>query len=71
MLGPLEIIYVDDLPQELGSYMNMFADNVELMNEVESIREGNSLQRNLDKKRQCIDKLQMIFNPKNVLDNEK
>lgn len=43
------LIYVNDIPNRLKSYMGMFADDTELTKTIQSERCYEDLQRDLDK----------------------
>lgn len=59
-LGPLLfLMYINDM-----QYLNMFADDTEIMEEVGSKRDCEILRRHLGKMRQWSNKWLKIFNPR-------
>lgn len=49
VLGPLLLlIYVNELPEGLNLYLNMFADDSKFMREVRNDKDSINLQRDLD-----------------------
>ncbi len=50
MLGPtMFVIYVNDINEEIDSYMNLFADDAKLMRRVEDVNDCMVLQDDLNK----------------------
>ena len=50
VLGPIMfLIYVNDMPVGIDSYINMFADDTKIMRKVKTMEDCNKLQKDLDK----------------------
>ena len=63
VLGPVMFgIYVNDLVDGIGSYINLFADDTKLMRRVKSIEDCKKLQEDLDRVEKWGRKWQMEFN---------
>ena len=63
VLGPiLFIIFINDLPQEVQSYINIFADDTKLFRAIRSMSDINNLQEDIDKLVACSLKWQLYFN---------
>lgn len=64
VLGPVMFgLYVNDLADGIGSYINLFADDTKMMRKVKSIDDCRKLQEDLDKVGEWGRKWQMEFNP--------
>lgn len=57
VLGTTAVFDLIDLPEENESYQIMFADDANFMNEIQSNRECNMLQRDPHRMQYCLDKL--------------
>ena len=65
VLAPLMfLIYVNDLPDGVSSYMNMFADDAKIMRQVRNLEDCQELQKDLDKLNDWSAKWLMEFNAK-------
>ena len=65
VLGPIMFgIYVNDLVEGIGSYINLFADDAKLLRRVNNVDDCRKLQEDLDKVGEWGRKWQMEFNPK-------
>ena len=63
VLGPIMfLLYVNDMPIGINSYMNMFADDAKIMRKVKTLEDCNKLQEDLDKIYEWSVKWQMEFN---------
>ena len=63
VLGPIMfLIYVNDMPIGIDSYMNMFADDTKIMRRVKTLEDCNKLQEDLDRIYEWSKKWQMEFN---------
>ena len=63
VLGPIMfLIYINDMPEGVRSYMNMFADDAKIMRRVTNMEDCNMLQNDLDKIYEWSKKWQMEFN---------
>ena len=63
VLGPIMfLLYVNDMPIGINSYMNMFADDAKIMRKVKTLEDCNKLQEDLDKIYDWSVKWQMEFN---------
>ena len=63
VLGPIMfLIYVNDMPEGVKSYMNMFADDAKIMKRIRNMDDCNALQRDLDKINEWSRTWQMEFN---------
>ena len=50
VLGPIMfLVYINDMPAGVRSYMNMFADDAKIMRRVRNVEDCNVLQEDLDK----------------------
>ena len=43
------LLYVNDMPIGINSYMNMFADDAKIMRKVKNLEDCNILQEDLDR----------------------
>ena len=65
VLAPIMfLIYVNDLPEGLSSYMSMFADDAKIMRHIKSIESCRELQEDLDKLHVWSQTWKMEFNAK-------
>ena len=63
VLAPLMfLIYINDLPDGVSSYMNMFADDAKIMRQVRNPEDCQKLQQDLDKLNEWSVKWSMEFN---------
>ena len=63
VLGPVMFgIFVNDLVDGIGSYINLFADDTKIMSKVNSIEDCRKLQEDLDRVERWGRKWQMEFN---------
>ena len=63
VLGPsLFLLYINDLPNNLGCNVRLFADDAILYKEISSQEDGQSLQKDLDKVAEWSDKWRMKLN---------
>ena len=63
VLGPLMfVIYVNDLSDEVDSYINLFADDAKLMRKFENVNDCMMLQKDLNKINSWSKSWQMEFN---------
>ncbi len=63
VLGPIMfLLYVNDMPIGINSYMNMFADDAKIMRKVKNLEDCNKLQEDLYKIYEWSVKWQMEFN---------
>ena len=63
VLGPIMfLIYVNDMPVGIDSYMNMFADDTKIMRRVKNMEDCNKLQEDLDRIYEWSKEWQMEFN---------
>ena len=63
VLAPLMfLIYIDDLPDGVRSYVNMFADDAKMMRQVKNQEDCQDLQKDLDVIQEWSDKWMMEFN---------
>ena len=63
VLGPLLfLIYINDLPDGIKAFMNMFADDAKILKRIEGKDSCKELQKDLDKLQQWSDKWLMKFN---------
>ena len=56
------LIYVNDMPEGVESYMNMFADDAKIMKRIRNMDDCNALQKDLDKINEWSRTWQMEFN---------
>ena len=65
VLGPIMfLIYINDMPEGVSSYMNMFADDAKIMRRITNMDDCNELQKDLDKINEWSKSWQMEFNAK-------
>ena len=63
VLGPIMfLVYVNDMPEGIVSYMNMFADDTKIMREIKNLEDCDKLQEDLDKIYKWSKEWQMEFN---------
>ena len=63
VLGPIMfLIYINDMPMEVNSYMNMFADDAKIMRRIRNVEDCNELQEDLNQIYNWSTKWQMEFN---------
>ena len=63
VLGPIMfLVYINDMPTGVDSYMNMFADDAKIMRKVRNLEDCNKLQEDLDKIYEWGKQWQMEFN---------
>ena len=63
VLGPLLfLIYINDLPEGIKSFMSMFADDAKILKRIEGEENCRELQRDLDRVNQWSEKWLMKFN---------
>ena len=63
VLGPIMfLIYINDMPMEVNSYMNMFADDAKIMRRIRNVEDCNMLQEDLSRIYNWSIKGQMEFN---------
>ena len=63
VLGPLLfLIYINDMPDKIDSFLYMFADDTKVFAQVNSDEEANQLQKDLDKLYEWSNKWQIKFN---------
>ena len=63
ILGPIMfLVYINDMPEGVTGYMNMFADDAKIMRRVRNMEECNKLQEDLDKIYEWSKTWQMEFN---------
>jgi hypothetical protein len=64
VLGPLLfVLYINDLPDTVSSYVYLFADDTKLMRKVRSSEDAKALQRDLDELEAWSNKWLLRFNP--------
>ena len=64
VLGPLLfVIYINDLPDTVNSFVYLFADDTKLMRKIKSDEDANALQRDLDELEAWSNKWLLRFNP--------
>ncbi len=56
------VIYVNDINEEIDSYVNLFVDDAKLMRRVENVNDCMVLQDDLNKINRCNKSWQMEFN---------
>jgi len=63
VLGPvLFVVFINDLPDEITSFIYMYADDTKVFRRIDGRLESEALQRDLDKLSKWADKWQMCFN---------
>ena len=63
VLGPiLFIIFINDLPKEVKSYINIFADDTKLFRAIQNIKDIDSIQKDITKLTEWSIRWQLMFN---------